>query len=94
MKVFNKSKNIFQESSIDKDGNVSFINLLPNTALEVDDAIAKKWLATGKVVEYVEPADAKAVENQLMAEIEKLKAENAKLKEAKEEKPKTKTKKK
>ena len=88
MKVFNKSKRIYQESNIDKNGNIKFVNLLPNTCLEVDDKIAQKWLKTGEVVEYAEPEDVKAKEDELKAEIEKLKAENAKLKEKSSKKAK------
>ena len=83
MKLLNKTKMIFQESTMDKDGNIKSINLEPNKVVEVDEKLAKKWLKFNGIVEYVEPKEAKAVEYELKAEIEKLKAENAKLKTTK-----------
>lgn len=81
---------IFQESNIDNDGNIKFINFEPNKVVEVSEEIAKKWLKFDGIVEYVEPKDAKEAEDKLKAEIEKLKAENAKLKETKPAKSKAK----
>ena len=83
MKVLNKTKVTYQESSIDSNGNIKFINLKPGEAIEVDDAIAEKWLKINGIEEFIEPADAKKIEAKLNAEIEKLKAENTKLKTTK-----------
>ena len=70
--------------------------LLPNGEVtEVkDEKIAKVWLTIDGIVEYVAPEDVKAEKEALKAEIEKLKKENAALKEAdKEEETKKQTKK-
>ena len=75
--------------------------LLPNGEVtEVkDEKIAKVWLTIDGIVEYVAPEDVKAEKEALIAQIEaeeaenkKLKAEIAKIKEAKEQ-PKKQTKK-
>lgn len=90
MKLYNKSKRTYQHSYFDKDNKLVMVNLYPRQSAEIADDIAKKWLATGEVVEYVDPAEAKkekaaAAEKQaeLEAENAKLKAELAKLKKAK-----------
>ena len=74
---------IFQESTIDKDGNVRTIDLKPEMVVEVDDKLAKKWLKINGIVEFVDPSEAKKEEEKLKAEIEQLKAENTKLKTTK-----------
>lgn len=77
------------------------LKLLPNGEItEVkDEKIAKVWLTIDGIVEYVAPEDVKAEKEALIAQIEaeeaenkKLKAEIAKIKEAKEQ-PKKQTKK-
>ena len=93
MKLHNKSTHPFQHSYFDKKMDLVSIEIKAGEIKEIDDEIAKKWLKTGEVVEFVEPKEAKEEKDKLLKEIEKLKAENAKLK-AKEEKPKTNTKKK
>lgn len=80
MKVINKTKVTYQESTIDADGNVKFINLEPGKVAEVSNEIAEKWLKINGIEEFVDPEAAKAKENELKAEIEKLKAENTQLK--------------
>lgn len=80
MKLYNRTKMIYQESFIDKDGNVKFINLEPNKTVEVDEKLAEKWLKIDGVEEYIDPEKAKKEEAKLKAEIEQLKAENDKLK--------------
>lgn len=90
MRVYNKSSRKYQHSEFNKDNKLVTIELLPKTDAEIPDEIAKKWLKTGEVVEYVKPEDAKAKQAELEEEIAKLKAENEKLKasQAKEDEPK------
>ncbi len=97
MRVQNKSKRMYQHSAIDKDNKLVTLNLYPGADLEVPDNVAKLWLETGDVIEYVDPKEAKAKEAKAaeeMAELEKeneaLKAELAKLKEAKAKEAKAK----
>lgn len=90
MRVYNKSKRMYEHGEY---------KLAPGSDIKVPDEVAEIWLATGDIVEYVDPteakkAEAKATENlkaledenaKLRAEIEKLKAE-AKKAEAKAKK--------
>lgn len=80
MRVYNKSSRKYQHSEFNKDNKLVTIELLPKTDAEIPDEIAKKWLKTGEVVEYVKPEDAKAKQAELEEDIAKLKAENEKLK--------------
>jgi hypothetical protein len=92
MKVKNNSKNKFCHAQLDKDYKLEMLLLAPNEIKEIPDEIAKNWIATGKVIQYIEPKDVKKID----AENKALKEELEKLKqEAKQEtKPKaTKTKK-
>ena len=86
MKLHNKSNHPFQHSYLDEQMHLVSIEIQAGEIKDIEDEIAKVWLKTGEVVEFVAPEDAKA----LNEEIEKLKAENAKLKVSK---PKAKTKK-
>ena len=79
MKVHNKSKNPVQHSYFDENQNLQIITVLPNCVEDVEEKIAKTWIKAGLVVEFVAPEDAKAKEAALLAEIERLKEENAKL---------------
>lgn len=76
MKVKNIDKRSYSYSVMDKDCKLNVTVIRPNEVKEVSKEIAESWLKTGKVVEYVEPADVKSLEK----EIEQLKAENNKLK--------------
>lgn len=89
MRVYNKSSRKYQHSEFNEKNKLVTIELLPKTDAEIPDEIAKKWLKTGEVVEYVKPEDAKAKQAELEEEIAKLKAENEKLKasQAKEDEP-------
>lgn len=89
MRLYNKSSRMYQHTYFDEKKVFHAINLLPKTDAEIPDEIAKKWLNTGEVVEYVKPEDAKAKQAELEEEIAKLKAENEKLKasQAKEDEP-------
>lgn len=81
MKVYNKSQRTYQHSIVDdKTKEVSLISLLPGKSIEIDDKIAKQWIATGEVVEYVDPEAAKKEKAALEAEIAKLKAEKQEIK--------------
>lgn len=76
MKVKNIAKNPFCYSKLDENYKLDMVIIKPNEVKEVSKEIAESWLKTGKVIEYVEPADVKSLEK----EIEQLKAENNKLK--------------
>lgn len=81
MKVYNKSQRTYQHSIVDDNTKeVSLISLLPGKSIEIDDKIAKQWIATGEVVEYVDPEAAKKEKAALEAEIAKLKAEKQEIK--------------
>lgn len=83
MKVYNKSQRIYQHSVINKTTKeVSLINLLPGKSIEIDDKIAKQWIATGEIVEYIDPEAAKKEKTALEAEIVRLKAEKEETKKA------------
>lgn len=84
MRVYNKSKRMFQHTLKGVD-----YNLKPKSDIVVPDEVAKIWLATGEVVEYVDPQEARNAQEaaakkqgELEAENEKLKAELEKLKKA------------
>lgn len=72
MRVHNKSKRMYQHGSY---------QLPAGKNIEVPTDIAKLWLATGDVIEYVDPKEAKAKEEKAAAEKAKLEEENTKLKE-------------
>ena len=80
MRVYNKSSRKYQHSEFNKDNKLITIELPPKTDAEIPDEIAKKWLKTKEVVEYVKPEDAKAKQAELEEENAKLKAEIEKLK--------------
>lgn len=88
MRVYNKSSRTYQHSEMDEKNELKIINLLPKTDAEVPDDIAKLWLKTGEVVEYVKPEEAKAKQAELEKENAKLKAELEALKKAKPEEAK------
>ena len=76
----NLSKRTYQHSFFDDNGRLQFVNLKPHTRADIPEEVAKQWLKSAEVREYVAPEDAKAKEKALIAEIEQLKAENEKLK--------------
>lgn len=76
MKVKNIAKKPYCYSKLDENYKLDMVIIKPNEVKEVSKEIAESWLKTGKVIEYVEPADVKSLEK----EIEQLKAENNKLK--------------
>ena len=80
MRLYNKSSRIYQHTEMDENNKLIVINLKPKTDAEIPDNIAKLWLKTGEVVEYVKPAEAKAKQAELEEENAKLKAEIKKLK--------------
>lgn len=89
MKLQNKAKNAFQASYYNDKMQLVIIEIQAGEIKDItDEKIAKQWLSTGKVVEFSDPAEAKAKEKELLAEIEKLKAENAELKGEEKEKEK------
>ena len=95
MRVYNKSSRIYQHTYFDEKKVFHAINLMPKSDAEIPDDIAKAWLKTGEVVEYVKPEEAKAKQAELEEENAKLKAELEALKSKPEEaKAKTNNKKK
>lgn len=80
MRVQNTSKRMYQHSTIDKDNKLVTLNLYPGADLDVPDDVAKMWLTTGDIIEYVNPAEAKAKEAKAADEIAKLEKENEALK--------------
>lgn len=86
MRVYNKSSRMYQHEHYGKT-----YCLKPKTDIEVPDKIAKLWLKTGEVIEYVKPEEAKAAQAKLEEENAKLKAELEKLKKAQPEEAKAKT---
>lgn len=91
MRVYNKSSRMYQHTYFDDKNVFHAINLRPKTDAEIPDNIAKLWLKTGEVVEYVKPEEAKAKQAALEEENAKLKAELEALKKAKPEEAKAKT---
>lgn len=90
MLIQNKSNRPIQHSEYSKDFKLKIIEIKAGEVKEIEDSIAQKWLKSGLVTEYVEPKAAKEKETELLKEIEKLKAENKKLKEDKPKAAKTK----
>lgn len=80
MRLYNKSSRMYQHTYFDKENKFHAINLMPKTDAEIPDDIAKAWLKTGEIVEYVKPEEAKAKQAKLEDENAKLKAEIEKLK--------------
>lgn len=76
MKLQNKAKHAFQHSYMDAKQVLQIIEILPGEIKDIPEEVAKVWLKIGDVVEFVEPKEAKALED----ENAKLKAELAKLK--------------
>lgn len=78
MKLQNKSKHSYVHSFLDEKHKLVIIELKPNEIKEIPDDIAKKWLVSNEVVEYVAPIEAKNLKNEneiLKKELEKLKTE-------------------
>ena len=88
MKLHNKSKHTFQHSYFDDKMELVKVEIGVGEVKDIDDDIAKIWLKTGEVVEFVAPEEAKEEKDELLKEIEKLKAENKKLKDSKTTKSK------
>lgn len=79
MKVKNVSKNKFCHAQLDKNYKLEMLIIAPNEIKEVPDEIAKNWISTGKVIQYIEPKDVKEInaENKVLKqELEKLKKAN------------------
>ena len=86
MKVKNISKHRYCHARLNDAYKLEMLILKPNEIKDVPDEIAKSWVKTNEVVEYVEPKEAKklADENaELKKELEALKNDT------KEDKPKT-----
>ena len=78
MLLKNNSKRNYIHSQLDSEYKLLVLTLKPGEVKEVPDNIAKSWLKSGEVVEYVDPKKAKE-------EQEKIKKENEALKKQIEE---------
>lgn len=76
MKLQNKARHAFQHSYMDEKSVLQIIEIQAGEIKDIPEEVAKVWLKSGEVVEFVEPKEAKALED----ENAKLKAELAKLK--------------
>lgn len=89
MKLQNKSKRTYVHSYLNDKFALTILDLKPGEIKDIPDNIAKSWLKSNEIVEYVAPQEAKALED----ENAKLKKELKKLKETKKtnktNKPKT-----
>ena len=68
MRLYNKSKRIYQHSFYNKQNKLEVLNLKPGQNAEIPTEVAKLWLATGDIVEYVDPKEAKAKETKAAEE--------------------------
>lgn len=76
MKLQNKSKRSYVHSYLDKNYKLVLLQLKPNEVKEIPDDIAKVWLKSGEVVQFVAPQEVKNLEDEnakLKAELEALK---------------------
>lgn len=71
MRVYNKSRRMYEHGEY---------KLPAGADIKVPDEVAKIWLATGDIVEYVDPAEAKKAEAKAAENLKSLEDENAKLK--------------
>ena len=88
MKLQNKSKYVFQHTYFDDKMDLVKVEIGVGEVKDIDDEIAKIWLKTGEIVEFIDPKQAKEEKDELLKEVEKLKAENKKLKNTKTTKSK------
>lgn len=90
MRIKNISKRNYVHTYLDEKANLQMLILKPGQNMEVEDKIAKSWLKSKDVIEYVDPELAKKEKEKLEAENAKLKAELEAQKETKKaSKPKT-----
>lgn len=78
MKVKNISKHRYCHAKLDENYKLQMLILKPNEVKDVPDDIAKSWIKTNEVIEFVEPKEAKklADENEVLKkELEKLKSQ-------------------
>lgn len=80
MKLYNKSNRIYQHSYLNDKKKVVILNLYPKQSADIPEDIAKLWLKSGEVVEYVDPAEAKKAEAEAAEKQAQLEDENAELK--------------
>lgn len=80
MKVKNISKHRYCHAKLDENYKLQMLILKPNEVKDVPDDIAKSWLKTNEVIEFVEPKEAK----KLADENEALKKELEQLKQSKD----------
>lgn len=88
MKLINKTKNPLQHSSLDEKAYIKIVTLNPNEVKDIENEIAKKWLAINGIEEYIDPEEAKAKDEAQKAEIAALKKELTKAKATKTTKAK------
>lgn len=79
MKVKSNAKHNYCHARLNDNYKLEMLILRPNEIKEVPDEVAKSWIKTGEVIEYIEPKDVKKVESEnkaLKDEIKKLKAQS------------------
>jgi uncharacterized phage protein (TIGR02220 family) len=79
MKVKSNAKHNYCHARLNDNYKLEMFILRPNEIKEVPDEVAKSWIKTGEVIEYIEPKDVKKVESEnkaLKDEIKKLKAQS------------------
>lgn len=77
MRLENISKRCYQHSYLDEKRKIVILNLMPGENKEIPDDVARQWLKSGEVRVFVDPEEAKAKEDALKAENEKLKKQIA-----------------
>lgn len=80
MKLENISRRTYQHSTMNEKREVKILELKPKQVKDIPDEIAKIWLLSGEVREYIAPAEAKEKEAKAEAEKKALEAENEALK--------------
>lgn len=80
MLLENKSKRKYVHSYLDENAKLKIIVLEPNKHCEIPDDVAKSWLKSKEIKEYVNPEEARKAKKALEDENAKLKAELEKIK--------------
>lgn len=74
MKVKNISKRSYIHSKLDDNFKLVLLTLRPNEVMDIPDEVAKTWVKSGEVVEYVSPVEAQKLADENKELKEKLEA--------------------
>lgn len=91
MKLKNITKHNFAHSELDEGYKLKMLILKPNEVLDIPDKVAKSWLRTGGVIEFVEPKDLKDLQSEndeLKKQLKELKKDDEAPKKSKSTKKK------